>query len=90
MGEVHYYSREGKINIYESREYDLIEQPEEKTVWLEVFRFTHWQEKASYVISTYSSEEDLNKSVQIKRDSSKWYKLIAIKKITYMEGEGIE
>jgi hypothetical protein len=87
--EVWQMTKFGMFSAIDFTDNDLIEQPEEKTVWLEIFRYKHWQENTVDVITTHQSEEDLNKSVQFKRESSTWYELIAIKKITYTEGEGI-
>jgi len=68
---------------------DLVEQPEEKTVWLEIYRFTSWEEDAPNRVVVHILEAPLLQSVKYGQGAAN-YKLIAIKKITYVEGEGIE
>jgi hypothetical protein len=69
---------------------DLVEVPEEKTVWLEIFRYTHWGDRSETCIRYYHNLSDLKDRIKIMEEDSNRYKLIAIKKITYTEGEGIE
>jgi hypothetical protein len=66
---------------------DLIEQPEEKTVWLEIFRYTHWSKDAKDMVNVHNSRKGLEAAV-LKQQFG--YQCIVIKKITYVEGEGLD
>ena len=81
------YGMFSKIGCMEN---DLIEQQEEKTVWLEIYRYKHWRDTDYNGIRHYMSEQELRDHIETMKEDSKGYKLVAIKKITYVEGEGIE
>jgi len=83
--EVYRFTSKGSFDIGYTRGYDLIEQPEEKTVWLEIYRFTNWREEAPNSVVVHVSEVHLLQSVKYGQGAAK-YKLIAIKKITYTGG----
>jgi len=83
------FSEEGLFDKTSLGDYDLIEQPEDKTVWLEIYRYTHWKTTDYNGIRYYMSEQKLQDHIETMKEDSKNYKLIAIKKITYVEGEGI-
>jgi hypothetical protein len=69
---------------------DLVEVPEEKTVWLEIYRYKYWGDADCDSIRYHNNLSDLKEHIKIMGENSGRYKLIAIKKITYVEGEGIE
>jgi len=95
IGIVHGYacnfSRDGKwsetMSASGDSPRDLIEQPEEKTVWLEIFRYKHWGDNRNIQIEAHNSLDELEAAV-VKQQFG--YQCVAIKKITYTEGEGIE
>ena len=95
IGIVHGYacnfSRDGKwsetMSASGNSVRDLVEQPEEKELWTEIFTVGNIDVRAVY----YLSETALQIGVASNRGFyANNYKLIAIKKITYVEGEGIE
>ena len=79
------YTSDGRyFNNVDSHPFDLVEQPQEITVWIEVFK--------SYddVLScSWESEEALRKSVNDSQEqnSEEAYTLIATKKVMITEGE---
>lgn len=87
-GTVYHYTKFGSCTRSQTQTpADLVEQPEEKTVWLEIFRYKHWSEDAKVMIGVHNSREELEAAVMKQQFG---YQYIAIKKITYVEGEGIE
>jgi hypothetical protein len=85
--DVHRFTSKGSFDMGYRRGFDLIEVPEEKTMWLEIFRYKHWSEDAKPMIGVHSSREEMEAAV-IKQQFG--YQCIAIKKITYVEGEGVD
>jgi len=78
------FTRYGNHDVGYDSPLDLIEQPEEKTVWLELFRYKHWSEDAKVMIGVHNSREELEAAVMKQQFG---YQFIAIKKITYKEGD---
>lgn len=64
-------------------DHDLIEVPKEKTIWLEIYEY-----EGDTRALGHSTKELLDKSIRASTAES-WYKLIATKKITIVEGEQI-
>jgi hypothetical protein len=78
------YSINGEHDIGTESPLDLIEQQEEKTVWLEIYRYSTWDISESNVCNLYNSYEELERNMC---KSYKGYHNIAIKKITYVAGD---
>jgi hypothetical protein len=75
------------VDDYHETEDDLIEQPEYKELWTEIFTVGNSDVRVVY----YLSETALQIGVASNRGFyANNYKLIAIKKITYVEGGGVE
>ena len=83
-GETSTYTVAGGFYSHREDDEDLIEVPEEKELWVEIFYTGTGHVRAVY----YLSEDTLHNGIE---SNSKFYeneyKLIATKKITYAEGE---
>ena len=83
-GSVSLYTDSGRFNSNGVSGNDLIEVPEEKELWIEVFK-----SNGEVLSCSYETEEDMRDSIidSFNSNSAKLYTLIATKKITYVEGE---
>jgi len=66
---------------------DLIEVPEEKELWTEIFTVGNGAVRAVYYLSEIALQIGVASNRGFYENN---YKLIAIKKVTYVEGEGID
>jgi len=67
----------------DTSDHDLIEVPKEREVWLEVYEYDGELRSLGY-----PTKEELDNSIRLSSGSN-WYKLIATKKITVVEGERV-
>lgn len=82
-GEVSIYTKEGIHSVdFELSGYDLVETPEEKELWLEIFSYNNFIDGIGH-----NTKSMLMESISDSMDTSNNYKLIATKHITYIEGE---
>lgn len=83
-GETSTYTVTGGFYSHKEDDCDLVEVPEEKELWVEIFYVGDGHIRAVY----YLSENTLRNGVESNNKFySEEYKLIATKKITYVEGE---
>lgn len=67
----------------DTSDHDLIEVPKEREVWLEVY-----EHEGVLKVLVHRTKEDLDYCVNVAIGND-WYKLIATKKITVVEGERV-
>lgn len=86
-GETSTYTVTGGFYSHKEDDNDLIEVPEEKELWLEVYSVTK-NSNTNIRFFSYNSDEALRLGITANRVAfGDKYQLIATKKITYVEGE---
>ena len=84
-GDAAHYTNTGRyFNRVDNSDLDLIEQPQEYSVWIEVFK-SH----GDILTCSYESENSMRNSINdsFESNSKEGYQLIATKKISIVEGE---
>ncbi len=81
---VYHYGKDGKINARSFLDHDLINIPEETTVWIAVYNRDNLG-SIGYVYETEESARNGSRTASAKISSN----VIAILPVTYKEGEGL-
>ena len=83
-GEPHLYTEDGKFYLNRDNPLDLIEQPEEFSMWVEMFK-----SNGDVLSCSYETKDELILSIKTNEECKdrEGYELLATKKITVAVGE---